>query len=179
MSYALVDHAGWVERNMAVVKSLDQRRQGAAAARASAGRGWRNGPEKLTAFQAKAFDILGMVLGGIYNARIDWDEICWFHGSHESIAVPVVSRGMSTFDTQSLTLFVLLCHAARIRGEICPHGPRGFLLILSQRGDQGGTMDRHPDLTEMMAEFEAWLPADHRVWYDQPAATVAATEAAE
>lgn len=171
MSYARVDHAGWLERNIGVAKEIAARsapvKAGAHRGRA---KGLANGPDKLSAFQARAIDIIGMVLGGIYNAPIVWNKIEWSWGAKESIAIPTRTRGLSTFDDRSLTRFVLLCHAARIRGEIRPHGPRGLLFILSQRGDAADIYSHHPDLDEMMADFAGFLPAEHRVWIDQPSA---------
>jgi hypothetical protein len=75
MSYAKVDHAEWVQLQIAPSK----RRLSPKAAKSS--RGWAAAPDTLSAFQCRAFDILGMTFGGIYNAPISWNAVDWRAGS--------------------------------------------------------------------------------------------------
>lgn len=166
MSYATVDHAGWVERNIAASKSMLSARK----RRADNTRGWSAAPECLSPFQAKVMDILGMVGGGIYNAPIAWDGVQWRCG--RGIAVPWRRHGgLSTFDFSELTRLVFLCHAARIRCCINVHGPSHFLLMFHPRSHHGAMGERHPNLDEAVADFRAYLPADHRILYreEEPA----------
>lgn len=57
MSYAQMDHAGWLERNLKMT---------------------------LTPFQKKVADIIGMVGGGIYNAPVSW-KTAEFHPKYVRI----------------------------------------------------------------------------------------------
>ena len=105
MSYATMDHAGWVEDNNRAANQIYANRKG-----------YRPRPEALTEFQAKVMDILGMVGAGIYNAAINWDKVEWDVG--RGVWVPFRDGRMATFDFYPLTILVLLCHEARIRCEI-------------------------------------------------------------
>jgi hypothetical protein len=163
MSYATMDHAGWVEQNAGYAKKQSPKR------RADNTKGWAAAPERLNEFQAKVMDILGMVAGGIYNAPIAWDAVQWTGWGH-GIAVPWRSGNcFSTFDGSPLTRLVFLCHEARIRGEIRIHSPGYFLLCFWPRVAEGGIGERHPSLDEAVASFRAYLPDDHRVIYRQSA----------
>ncbi|MDI3306834.1 MAG: hypothetical protein QJR07_06990 [Acetobacteraceae bacterium] len=97
-------------------------------------------PEKLSPFQARVMDILGLSLGGIYNAPISWDAVRWGQASGRwaHMEVPLRHSHLATYDGNLLTLLVLAWHQARIRLGIEPHGPRGLLLHFSQR-DSGKT----------------------------------------
>ena len=160
MSYARHDHAGWVERQIPHARPARKPRRDNT-------RGWAAAPEKLTEFQAKVFDILGMSLGGIHNAPICWDAVQW-RGDGHGIAVPVKGWAIfSTFDSPGLTCLVFLCHEARIRLDIRPNGPRGMLLRFHQRGVWDGGFNGHPNLDEAVAKFRAYLPAGHRILFDR------------
>ncbi len=155
MSYATMDHAHWVESNNAAANSMNRKRKG-----------YRERPEKLTEFQAKVIDILGMVGGGIYNAPINWDKIDWRCG--HGMFVPYRDGHMSTFDFYRLTMLVLLCHEARIRCEISAKAHGHFELGFWQRSHEGGMGSRHPNIEEAVAAFKQYLPADHRIIYRAP-----------
>jgi hypothetical protein len=165
MSYATMDHAGWVETNGACAK-----RNGGRPRRDREGRlmGWLAMPEKLSPFQARVMDILGLSLGGIYNAPIAWDAVRWGHaaGRWAQMAVPLGSRGgMATHDANPLTLLVLACHQARIRLSIAPNGPSGLMLHFSQRDGSGTFADGHPNIDEAVKAFRKYVPEDHRITY--------------
>ena len=161
MSYAQMDHADWVQRNIPygkekVAKRKPKRDQYGAAI------GWAAAPDKLNDFQARVFNILGMVGGGIYNCPIAWDTLGWSHGNGMSL---IWKGGMATFDGSALTRLVFLCHTARIRCSLEPAGPRIMRLSFWQRESGGGLGSRHPDLDEAVKAFREYLPADHRIIY--------------
>lgn len=172
MSYANMDHAGWVESNNAAGRRNAKRPKVDEHGRRI---GFHAAPEKLTEFQAKVMDLLGMMAGGIYNASITWETVDWNFGGDGVSVVMYPGRGLSTFDFNTLTMFVLLCHAARIRGDISNAGPRRVRLSFWQRGTSGSVSKRHPNIAEAVAAFEEYLPADHRVRFVE---TVASEEAA-
>lgn len=147
-----MDHAAWVEQNNAAANQIYAGRKS-----------YRARPEKLSEFQAKVMDICGMVGGGIYNAPINWDRVDWNCGG--GVFVPWRDGRMATFDFYPLTLLVLLCHEARIRGEITAKSNGHFELRFWQRKDVGGMAERHPSIDEAVAAFREYLPADHRVIY--------------
>lgn len=167
MSYATMNHAEWVERNNAACNKAHGHR-----------RGYVPKPERLTEFQAKVMDILGMVFGGIYNAPISWGTVEWQYGKGISLVSPH-GNGLATFDFAHLTTLVFLCHEARIRAEIDPAGPRGFRFSLWPRSHTGSMGQRHPNLDEAVAKFREYLPADHRIVYREDTGQAAPPRAAE
>lgn len=158
MSYNRMDHAGWVEDNNRAANQIYGKR-----------RSYKPAPEKLSEFQAKVMDILGMVGGGIYNAPINWEKVQWGAGvRHSGMFVPWRDGRMSTFDFYPLTNLVFLCHEARIRCEIRAKAAGHFELSFFQRSHEGGMSERHPNLDEAVAAFREYLPAGHRVFYQIP-----------
>lgn len=151
-TYQFMDHAGWMESNNRAANRLYAKR-----------RGWKPLPESLSEFQRKVCDIIGMVGGGIYNAPISHKSINWRYG-YEGVSV-IWKHGMATFDFSELTRLVFLCHEARIRCDVSPAGPRMMRISFWQRGHEGSTPERHPNLDEAVADFRRYLPADHRVIY--------------
>jgi len=159
MSYARMDHAAWVESNnhYANLAGAKQKR-------------YKAKPEKLTPFQAKVMDICGMVGGGIYNAPINWDKVDWGGGAgYAGMFVPWRDGRMATYDSNCLTLLVLLCHEARIRCSIrakaCGHFELGFW----PRSNGSDIIASHPGIDEAVARFRTYLPTDHRIIYRQQA----------
>lgn len=150
--YQHMDHAGWVEKNNAAGNRMFSGRKS-----------YRPAPEKLTPFQGRVMDILGMVCGGIYNAPISWDKTDWNAGG--GVFVTLRDDGFSTFDFYKLTSLVFLCHEARIRCEISAKTRGYFELGFWQRTHEGGMGRRHPNLTEAVEAFRAYLPADHSIVY--------------
>lgn len=153
MSYATMDHAGWVQRNAEAARRMTKLGR-------NTNKGWHGTPDQLTAFQAQAMDILGIAMGGIYNAPILWDSVEW---NDNRLAVPVSGTGFSTHDRNDLTLLVLLCHEARIRLHIAPHGPRMLCLRMWQR--EGTSMKSHPNVEEAVASLRAYVASDHPTIY--------------
>lgn len=164
MSYQHMDHAGWVENNNAAGNRMYANRKG-----------YKPKPEKLTPFQGRVMDILGMVCGGIYNAPINWEKVEWNTGS--GVFVTLRDHGFSTFDFYRLTALVFLCHEARIRCQVSGKA-RGYLeLGFFQRAHDGGWSGRHPNLAEAVEAFRAYLPTDHSIIYQMPSVPAHDSEA--
>lgn len=162
MSYSHMDHAAWAAENNKAANEIYAKR-----------RNYRPAPETLTPFQAKVMDICGMVGGGIYNAPINWDKIDWGVGARDGTGrmfVPWRDGRMATFDYFPLTLFVFLCHEARIRGEIRAKSNSHLELSFHERSHDGGMGVQHPSLDEAVARFRDYLPPDHRIIYRVPLA---------
>jgi len=64
--------------------------------------------------------------------------------------------GMSTFDWNNLTRFVLMCHEKCIRGEIRPSSPRSMKVIIHQRqGRDCGFTTKHPTIETAIESFNS------------------------
>jgi len=158
VSYQTMDHAKWMESQNAALNRLSAKRKN-----------WKPLPEKLSEFQAKVMDILGMVGGGIYNAPIAYSSIDWAYGFN-GVSVVWKWSDFATWDGSQLTQLVFLCHEARIRCELAPAGPHMLRLSFWQRKATGDIAVRHPNLDEAVAAFKRYLPADHRILYREPEA---------
>lgn len=168
MSYINMDHAGWVENSIAAHK---KQKQTARDRRSMAEhKGWFAAPDQLNAFQRRAFDILGIVGNGIYNAPIAWDTVYW----DQKCITCAWFKGLGTFDFSELTRLVILCHHARIRGYVAPLAPRYLEITLHERQADGGMSRSHPNLFEALEAFEQEFPADHSIVYRAPATSEAA-----
>lgn len=153
MSYFNYDHGDWMQRAIDAVR----RRAKTPAQKKRIARV----PEKLNEFQLKVCDIVGIAAGGIYNAPIPGPEhIDWNYGTGVSMTW---GGDVSTWDSNALTLLVLLCHEARIRLAIDAAAPRRLRLSFWQRGDAGGIAVRHPTIDEAIERVRAALPAGHRI----------------
>ena len=167
MSYINMDHAIWVARQIA---AHQETKPTAAQRRAMAdSKGWHAAPPLLTHFQQRAFDILGIVGNGIYNAPIAWARVTWFP---TQVIVPW-RNGLGTWDFMELTRLVFLCHQARIRGYIEPGAPRYLNIVLSERSHEGGMARQHPNLDEATAAWLKEMPPDHPIIYCLPKAEAA------
>lgn len=162
MSYINMDHAGWVEKNIAASKRHPTKAELRKAKEEH--RGWAAAPDTLNDFQRRAFTILGIVGGGIYNAPISWKTLYW----QPRVLICAWHKGFGTFDFSDLTRFVFLCHEARIRGYIGPLSHGHLEVILSERKADGSVNERHPSLDEAIAEWCADFPADHSVIFRTP-----------
>lgn len=167
MSYVNMDHAAWVQSNLEAAKRHVTKADIRKANERSTG--WAAAPDQLNDFQKRAFTILGIVGGGIYNAPFTWDSVYW---KPNAIGVSWY-KGFATFDFRELTRFVFLCHEARIRGEISPLSPRYLRVFLTPRQSAGEMNRRHPNLEEALAQWREEFPADHQLAYREPAAEVA------
>jgi len=168
MSYINMDHAGWVESNIAASKR--QKPTASDRRKAADRKGWYAAPDQLNPFQRRAFTILGIVGGGIYNAPIGWDGLVWA----PRYIICSWRKGFGTFDFSDLTRFVFLCHEARIRGHIGPSGPGLLEVALHERVSLGDMSLRHPSLDEAIAEWRTSFPVNHSVIYSDPVPELAA-----
>lgn len=157
MSYINMDHAGWVERNISAGKKLHQTARD--KRKAAEHKGWLAAPDELNPFQRRAFDILGIVGNGIYNAPISWETVYW---DQRMIAVSW-RNSLATFDFTGLTKLVFLCHEARIRGEISANGFKHVEITLSERVADGSMSIRHPGLQEAVNAWREDFGADHPI----------------
>lgn len=155
MSYNTMDHAGWVESNNSAHNSMERNKK----------RPGKLYPEKLTDFQAKVMDILGMVCGGIYNAPISWDKVEW--NCWAGLSVILRDGRLATYDFYQLTRLVFLCHEARIRCELTAHTRGYFRIMFHPRVHEGGMTTRHPNLDEAVIDLREYLPAGHRIFYQE------------
>ncbi len=168
MSYARMDHADWVQRQIDATRReaanrVQKGKQPTATWRKAmaAGKGWPGAPDRLSPFQACLFDIIGIACGGIYNAQLDWDSLDWRYGRGVSMAY---WGGLATFDLNCLSTLVLLCHEARIRFSVECSRPCRLRLSFWPRAATGDVASRHPNLDEAVAALRALLPADHRIF---------------
>jgi hypothetical protein len=163
MSYARMDHAEWVESNNRAINarngaSSSRRRKVAPAVL----------PEKLSDFQKRVADIVGMVAGGVYNAPINWNNVEWNLVGGRAVSVVWRFPHFATWDFDGLTKLVFLAHEARIRVELEPAATHYMRVTFHQRAAAGCGMTRHPNLEEATAAFRAYLPSDHRIIYREP-----------
>lgn len=165
MGYDNMDHADWVERNIAACKRRLPKRQ-----RKDNTRGFGAAPDALSPFERKVMDILGIVGGGIYNAPILWDSVQWKNVGG-GIIIPWAGD-LSTYDFRKLTDLVLLCHAARIRCGIKPYGPRHLALVFHQRSASADHFANHPDIAEAIDGFNGRFPVGHSVHFTRELADV-------
>lgn len=156
MRYDTMDHAGWVERNIAAAKgglsAADKRR-------AAQGKGWGAAPDTLNPFQRRAFTLLGIMGSGIYNAPITWKTVEWRPWS-----IWLTWQGeLSTFDWKNLTNGVFLAHDAAIRMAIHPAG-MCLRIGLSDRS-QGSPLiiGAHPTLEAAFTAHRERFPAGHHI----------------
>lgn len=159
MSYVNMDHAAWVQSSINGGKSHLTKSQIRKAKEHS--RGWAAAPDELNDFQKRAFNLLGIVGSGIYNAPIAWDSVYW----RPKTIIVSWYKGLGTWDFMELTRFVFLCHEARIRGYIGPLAPRYLEIHLSERAAAGMMQERHPGLQEAVNAWRDEFPADHSIVY--------------
>lgn len=166
MSYVNMNHHEWVQRQITKAQPKKSLPMPSRAARMMRdGKGWLAAPETLSRFQQRAFDILGIVGGGIYNCPISWDSLEWEAGT--GLGVPWgPSNGFGTWDFDNLTWLVFLCHEARIRCDISPNGPKGLKIYLHPRRDDGSISERHPNLDEAVVNFRSHVGPGHPIMFD-------------
>lgn len=160
MSYDDMSHGGWVEAQLEAIRrrvtKLTKRDQLAKANR----KGWHGAPERLNGFQHRAFDILGVVGGGIYNAPIVWDSVHW----DDTFLCLSWGRSLATRDFQNLTDLVLLAHDAAIRVDISA-GMRNLQIGMHQRmrPPEGRSNKGHPTIEDALASHRLRFPIDHPI----------------
>jgi hypothetical protein len=132
-------------------------------------------PDPLNEFQAKVAMILGMVFNGIHNAPIDWHRGYW---AHDAATLTLTSDGgrFSTYDFDKLTVLVLLCHAAAIRGGLQAGGFRSLALSFHERRRDGSMSERHPTIDQAIALLDRFLPIDSPLRFERQAESPAAPQ---
>lgn len=157
-----MDHAGWVQSRIAHMKPRKptKRERDAAAEH----KGWLAAPDQLNAFQRRAFDILGIVGGGIYNCPIAWRALVWA----PCFIVAPWYHSLATWDFGALTRLVLLCHDARIRADVSPCNRRYLHVSLHQRAAEGCVSVRHPSLTEAVTGQRSEISEQHTIYFQPP-----------
>jgi len=112
-----------------------------------------------------------------FNEFTDAQKSCyemlseWAGGDHHLPHVHVFGTGvcinflgdLSTFDWNRLTRLVLLAHRDAVRIEMASSGPRMVKIIAHQRAHKpdGRIYERHPSLTDLIAEIEKMLPTSN------------------
>jgi hypothetical protein len=98
----------------------------------------------------KVADLLDAAWDGIYHLpeslpyRAGWDDPYF-------ISVVVPDYALATYDFNTLTRLVVLCHDAALRMEIDSANPRNVRLTFHQRKRTGGVCEGHPTLEEAAA----------------------------
>jgi hypothetical protein len=159
MSYDRMNHGDWVQDNLNAIRRRKPSSRDRKAA--DAGRGWYGAPETLNAFHRRAFLILGVVGGGIYNAPIEWDSVEW---RDDSLCLNWRNE-LATRDFRGLTDLVFLAHDAGIRISISPN-MRNLRLILHCRArpPEGGSVCKgHPTLIAAVSDHRKRFPVDHAI----------------
>ena len=159
MSYMDTDHAGWVQRQITIHRSERPGQQ--VVRQPNRLKGWAAAPLTLDLFQEQVCDVVGIVGGGIWNAPIDWSRVRW-GGDYAPFEMPWY-RALTTYDDQSLTDLVFLCHVARIRCTIAPENKLDLVLSFWPRVVCGNSYVRHPGLDEAVQAMDDKLPTWHRL----------------
>lgn len=159
MSYALIDHAAWVQdRCRAIVRKWNSRKHASPPPIPLP-------PRTLNEFQRKVCDILGMAGGGTHSP-INWDRAIWEYGDGQTSFACVWQGEMSTWEFSQLTLLVFLCHEARIKLTMTGTGPHLMRLAFHERSDATTMAEGHPSLVQAVRWFrDVYLPKDHRIIY--------------
>jgi hypothetical protein len=168
MSHALRDHAAWLQNECR--KFTNKWRQAHSRHANDTPPPPDIMPPKLTKFQRKVADIIGMMGGGIENVPINWEKASWDWAKDPNKGFACVYQNtLATWDFNQLTLLVFLCHEARIRCEITGHAANMIKLSFLSRASRGDMKTAHPNLDEAVKWFkERYLPADHRIIYREP-----------
>ena len=174
MSYDSMDHAQWVERQIASLTHFTA----ADKKRAAMGIGWAAAPREMNAFQRRAMTILGIIGRGIYNAPINWETVQW----RRNYLCVTWTHEMSTIDGDALTDAVMLAHAAAIRISIQSAGRYLRILLHERKPRSPDTFwhSDHPTPEQVIERFEKRFPAGHAVhWRAEENAQSATSEVAQ
>lgn len=113
---------------------------------------------KCSSLGRKVADVLGFAYKGIYHVdnsaldKAEWD-------SNHYVRV-VIQDGISTYDFNTLTELVFLCHVYRVRLQINSCNPGRLALMFHERTETEKRMSRyHPDINEAVATFREMLAA--------------------
>jgi hypothetical protein len=81
----------------------------------------------------------------VLHKRVDW-------ASETRIEI-VIGGCLCTYDSDSLTRLVFLCHEYRIRCEVIPQARNYLMVAFSPRKESGRLYERHPGLLEAVSKF--------------------------
>lgn len=108
---------------------------------------WKHGT-KISPLGREVADILGQAWSGLYHVdgkaleRVDWsDPYC--------ISINMRSPQLATWDFNTLTVLVVLCHDRMVRMQIDGIGPRLTQFAFHQRKRRdGSSTERHPTMEQ-------------------------------
>lgn len=113
-----------------------------------AGKGWLKaiGVSETSDLGGEVADLLGDAFMGIYHLsytslkKVNWKAPCY---------VAVTIRGeLATFDTNTLTILLVLCHDRCLRMAIEGTGPNYLRVSFTKRQRDGQQWARHPTLED-------------------------------
>ena len=120
-----------------------------------AGSDWLRGSKyEVGELGAKVADILGELFYGLYHVDPAAIEKADWKNEHH-IEILLYSNGWSTFDFDTLTRFVVLCHDFCVRGEIAAARNSIFRVYFHPREREGGMSDRHPTMEDGLSKIRA------------------------
>jgi hypothetical protein len=129
MSYAYMDHAGWVRKNI---------------------------DYEMSELGKTVANIVGYSGGGIYNCPVNVDKTDWSDPWYIKV---MFGKYLTNWDFCDLSKLWVLCHRKMVRIEINPCSPTHLKIEFWQRKKrEGGTSERLPDCEEMIALVDSEFP---------------------
>lgn len=109
----------------------------------------------------KVADLLGDLFFGIYHLEIR--SLLKVEWNCDYMIQINIRGGLSTFDFNNLTRFVIMCHDRCIRGEISGVGPNYLRLRFHQRTrDLKGISAYHPTIEEAVEQSRSVFPLEEK-----------------
>lgn len=131
MSYAYMDHAGWVEKNL-------------------------RPPQEMSPLGKRVANIIGYAGGGIYNCPVNVNKTDWTDPYYIKV---LFGKYLCNWDFCDLSKLWILCHRKMVRVEINPCSPTHLKIEFWQRKKRdGGTSERLPDCEEMIEMVDSEFP---------------------
>lgn len=128
MSYAYMDHAGWVERSL-------------------------RPSQKMSGLGKTVAGIIGYVGNGVYNSPININKTDWTDPYYIKV---MWGKYLTNWDWCDLSKLWVVCHRKMVRVEINPCSPTHLKLEFWQRKTRrGGTAEIIPDCEEMIKMIDA------------------------
>jgi hypothetical protein len=94
--------------------------------------------------------------GGIYHL---WPEASRSNWKDPNYIMLTIRSEIATFDFDSMTRLVFLCHDYAIRCSAHGVGPGYTRLMFHQRQREGHMAQRHPTIEQALAEYRRFHPA--------------------
>ncbi len=121
------------------------------------------GIKEISELGERVAEILGELYYGLYHLqtrtleRVNWSNSMWIE--------IVLDRDMATYDGDTLTRLVILCHELLVRCEIEGAAPRRLRLIFHKRHNREGgqMMFRHPTIETAVERVRASLSKANQV----------------